>query len=292
MSPAAPTSPRLYFLDWLRIAAFGLLVLYHVGMYYVSWDWHVKSPHAGTALEPWMMLSSPWRLGLLFLVSGAASSLMLARAPDRFLARRSQRLLLPLLAGMAVIVPPQTYFELVHHFGYAQGWGDFLRRYFSGDPSFCRAGGCLKMPTWNHLWFVAYLWVYTAVLAALLRWRPGLLDAGARQLGLQPGLLSLVVLPVAVLAVSRMALLTRFPPTHALVGDLYNHVLYGSLFAAGAVLARCPAAWARMEGWRWPALAFSLATWALLVAYFEYYGDAHPPPEAIRQAQRVLYAAL
>ena len=39
-----PRSDRLYFLDWLRVAAFGLLVLYHVGMYYVSWDWHVKSP--------------------------------------------------------------------------------------------------------------------------------------------------------------------------------------------------------------------------------------------------------
>jgi peptidoglycan/LPS O-acetylase OafA/YrhL len=32
-------------LDWIRIGAFALLILYHVGMFYVpsDWDWHVKS---------------------------------------------------------------------------------------------------------------------------------------------------------------------------------------------------------------------------------------------------------
>ena len=70
--PALPTVPaasqRLYFLDWLRIAAFAVLVLYHVGMYYVRWDFHIKSPFSaqvGPALEPWMKLTEPWRMSLL-----------------------------------------------------------------------------------------------------------------------------------------------------------------------------------------------------------------------------------
>lgn len=67
---------RRYDLDWIRICAFGVLVLYHVGMYYVTWDWHVNSPHASHALEPFMLLSSPWRLSLLFLVSGAATAFL------------------------------------------------------------------------------------------------------------------------------------------------------------------------------------------------------------------------
>src|SRR5688500_5149417 len=105
------TSPqRLFFLDWLRIGAFGLLILYHVGMYYVSWDWHVKSPSATSALAPFMMLSSPWRLSLLFLVSGAATSMMLMRGASGSLLRgRTKRLLLPLVCGMVLIVPPQPY---------------------------------------------------------------------------------------------------------------------------------------------------------------------------------------
>ena len=40
---------RRYDLDWLRIAAFGLLIFYHVGMFYVTWGFHVKSSHAGPA---------------------------------------------------------------------------------------------------------------------------------------------------------------------------------------------------------------------------------------------------
>ena len=41
---------RRHDLDWVRVCAFALLVLYHVGMYYVTWDWHVKSPAASEAL--------------------------------------------------------------------------------------------------------------------------------------------------------------------------------------------------------------------------------------------------
>src|SRR5471032_1279433 len=43
---AAETAPRLYFLDWIRIFAFILLVFYHTGMYYVTWDFHIKSPRS------------------------------------------------------------------------------------------------------------------------------------------------------------------------------------------------------------------------------------------------------
>src|SRR5690606_35567530 len=107
--PATQTAmTRRHDLDWVRVLAFGLLVLYHVGMYYVTWDWHINSPAAGPALEPFMMLSSPWRLSLLFLVSGVATAFLLARARRdaaaangrvRFLGPRSWRLLVPLAFG-------------------------------------------------------------------------------------------------------------------------------------------------------------------------------------------------
>ena len=103
-----PTTTRRVDLDWIRIAAFGVLIVYHVGMYYVSWDWHVKSPHAGTTIEPLMMLSSPWRLSLLFFVSGTAASFALARGHAGFAGARSRRLLIPLVFGMLVIVVPQV----------------------------------------------------------------------------------------------------------------------------------------------------------------------------------------
>lgn len=99
-------------MDWLRVIAFGLLLLYHVGMYYVTWDWHVKSPTTQLMLEPVMLLSSPWRMSLLLLISGVATAFML-RKPEDLLYRRLRQLLLPLLFGMAVIVPPQSYYQVV-----------------------------------------------------------------------------------------------------------------------------------------------------------------------------------
>ena len=63
---------RRFDLDWVRSGAFLLLIAYHVGMYYVTWDWHVKSPFSASTIEPLMLLTSPWRLALLFLVSALA----------------------------------------------------------------------------------------------------------------------------------------------------------------------------------------------------------------------------
>ena len=81
---------RRYDLDWVRIGAFMLLIFYHVGMYYVPWDWHVKSQHTSSAIEPLMMLTEPWRLSLLFLISGVATAYLFERQGARgFLGQRS-----------------------------------------------------------------------------------------------------------------------------------------------------------------------------------------------------------
>src|SRR6266498_2198866 len=43
---------RRHDIDTLRVLAFGLVILYHVAMYYVAgWDWHLKSAHAAQWLQ-------------------------------------------------------------------------------------------------------------------------------------------------------------------------------------------------------------------------------------------------
>ena len=49
-SPTTRLTPtvtnRLHELDGLRVAVFGLLILYHTGMLYVAdWGWHYKSQY-------------------------------------------------------------------------------------------------------------------------------------------------------------------------------------------------------------------------------------------------------
>jgi len=288
-----PASSRLYFLDWVRILAFMLLILYHVGMYYVSWDWHVKSPYASDAIEPLMMLTSPWRLGLLFLISGVASSFMLAKiSAGRFMRQRSARLLVPLLFGMLVIVPPQPYFEVIEKVAYQGSYVDFMRLYVSGYGDFCRKTDCLTLPTWNHLWFVAYLWVYTLLLGSVVLMLGARFDAMAQKVAAFLTGWKLIVVPVAVLGLVRILLLSRFPSTHNLTWDWYNHAQYVPLFLLGAMLARQAGAWQRMDAMRWSALGMAMASWAALIVWFSLPESVtlHPEINTWRMGMRVVYA--
>jgi acyltransferase-like protein len=282
---------RRYDLDWVRIGAFMLLILYHVGMYYVTWDWHVKSPNASTAIEPLMMLASPWRLALLFLVSGVATAYLLARqGAGNFFGQRSFRLLVPLVFGMAVIVPPQSYLEVVEKVGYTGSYAEFWRLYITGFHGFCRGTDCLIMPTWNHLWFVAYLWVYTLATYLIVRAVPRVVPALRAVAERRLAGLGLLLIPAAYLAIARLGLIGSYPQTHALIDDWYNHALYLPVFALGFVLAGTRAPWDLLERVRWPALGLAVLGWAFLSAYFAVFtDDAAPPPVALRLFQRAVY---
>jgi surface polysaccharide O-acyltransferase-like enzyme len=284
-------------LDAIRIAAFLLLVLYHVGMYYVSWGWHIKSPQAGPTLEPAMLLTAPWRLSLLFVISGVAAAFLYDKAPAGFMRSRSSRLLLPLAFGVLVIVPPQSYLELLdsrYPGGFHDGYVAFWWRYLQGDASFCDDEGCLKLPTWNHLWFVAYLWVYTLVAWLLLRDGGHRVDRiGARLRSALAGV-GLLLWPVAWLALARLVLVERFPSTHALGSDWYNHAQYLPLFLLGVLIARSEAVWTTFHGLRWPALVSAVAGYCFIAWYFCFspFADGAQAPGALRGAQRVAWALL
>lgn len=287
---------RRHDLDWLRVIAFGLLVVYHVGMYYVSWGWHVKSPHAGEGPEPFMLLTSPWRMSLLFLISGVASAYLLRRLSGSFLRQRTRQLLVPLLFGMLLIVPPQAYLQVVEQLpgGYTESYLAFYAKYLSGYHGFCgNDGDCLRLPTWNHLWFLPYLWCYT-VLAWLL-WKllsaPVLERLRERTGSVLHGWRALLV-PIAVLALARLLLVARFEQTHALTDDWYSHAEYGSVFFIGFIAAFNTRFWESLQRLRWQAAGLAAASYALLIYfwYFAGYNDDNPLPLAARIFLRIVWA--
>jgi glucans biosynthesis protein C len=261
---------RLYFLDWLRIIAFAVLIVYHVGMYYVRWDFHVKSPFAGPSLEPWMKLTEPWRMSLLFMISGAATALMLRTRSNLALVRqRSRQLLLPLLCGVVLIVPPQAYFEVVQKFSYPGSYRNFLALYFGHDQSFCQNNKCLILPTWNHLWFLPYVWAYTMLYVALNALSPRAaitaVNAVARVVKTFGGGIVLLLVPMAFIGAIRWALFARFPVTYALWGDWFSHAIYAPMFFAGAVLALQGSLWTRVSTLRWTALGLAAVGYYALI---------------------------
>ena len=298
---AAPGTRR-YDLDWLRIGAFALLIGYHVGMLYVPWAFHVKSAYrGGPVLTAFMLALNPWRLSLLFVISGAATAFMVARlgASRRgrgALAReRTRRLLIPLLFGMLVVVVPQVYFEVVESRGYTGSLLQFWGRYLSLDQSFHT-----PIPTWNHLWFVAYLLVYTLIALALapraglplnapVSPRAGAGDAAPMAPLRRPSgavLAALLIGPWFALWAIRSTLFPRFGSNHAMVADWYNHALYFGMFGFGFMLVRRPALWLAIDRLRWPALALAVAGGTVFIGLSLGVGDAFAPGTWQRWAGR------
>lgn len=302
----SPAPGRRHDLDWIRVGAFMLLILYHVGMFYVPWDWHVNSPRPVEWLEPVMQMTSPWRLTLLFLVSGAATRFLTdsfyrrgPAAPARLAGSRLLRLLIPLAFAMFVIVPPQAYYEVVeavrgyfpdispYHNAYT---ADFWTRYATGTGQWCDADGCLRTPTWNHMWFVAYLLTYSLILAGLLALSLGRLRllTGPAERALSGW--GLIVWPVAFLLVIRWFLAPVFPVTHALTDDWYTHALSFSAFLFGFLIAPSEVVRQGLIRLRRPMLVAAVCAWAGWAAYAWTYREGGVPPEALRQAMRLVYA--
>jgi hypothetical protein len=269
---------RHYGMDWLRIGAFQLLILYHVGMAFVPWDFQVKDADPPIAWATvLMLLTNPWRLSLLFAVSGYASAALFARQEGgmgAFLMSRLARLGVPLLFGMAVLVTPQPWVWLVTHFGYSDDFGTFLLRDYY---SFRSISGVI-VPTWMHLWFVAYLLGYTLVLGALLSLPEPVRKAGRnlceRLLG-GPGLLPLGILFVYV---SRGWINPGWEENHLFYGDWSAHANYLPVFLFGYILRGSEPIRIAIGRW-WPTAAVAAVAGWIVLAWFELtFGTELAPP--------------
>lgn len=278
---------RQFGLDWLRIGAFGLLIFYHIGMFFVPWGWHVKTAAPIAWLEWPMMAVNPWRLSLLFLISGIVSRTLLAKLsePGEFAKSRSWRLLIPLIAGMVFFVAPQPWVELKDRGVYSNG---FLHFWLNDYAEFGNSRGT-PLPTWNHLWFVAYLWVYSMILAAvaiLLQRRRAEIQQGFDRLfaGWR-----LYLLPIFWLFLNRTILFPIFGETHALADDLYGHLVYGFAFFFGVGLARSATTWHSIAKNRQNLLA-AAAVSIILTFVIKYSDSAFAATDVARSGVRSLLA--
>jgi len=289
MTTATPT--HRHDIDALRALAFALLILYHAGMYYVAdWPWHLKSPHAAAWLQWPMVALNVWRMDLVFLLSGVAFALLSRRsAPLQLLRRRAWRLLLPLMFGMWAVVVWQAYAEALTRGAIAPDLWDFVLRYWHMGPWPKGAfSGSDFGVTWNHLWYLPYLFVYSALTCLLLPlWRR---PAGQRLRAACCALRgwALLLLPALPLALYGLLLAPRFPATHDLLHDGYLHPLYFTVFSYGFVLGTDTGAWADLMRLRHRALALAVGSLAAYLAMRHLAGTTEAAG-AWRQVLRALY---
>lgn len=265
---------RLVELDWLRVLVFGLLILYHTGMLYAEgWGWHYKSTYTSELLTNLMLWSNQWRMSLLFLISGAAVSFLLATQPwGKFIRKRIPLLLLPLLFGMLVIVVPQVYVEahskgLINSPNYWHFWYLYLDQ-TSAEFAPYKTLGNIHL-TWNHLWFLPYILAYTIILWALY---PLIISPGcalAWQWFSKTISIRLVILvPIVLFYSIGWWLYDKYPTTHNFVQDWFNHARSFLCFVLGFALVRMPHVWNKFASLRWYLLPAALLTCAYTLFAF------------------------
>ncbi len=260
---------RRHDLDWLRVFVFALLILYHVGMFFVPWGWHIKNNQISDELIFPMLFINQWRLPILFVISGMGTFYALGkRRGKQFLAERVIRLFIPLAIGMLLIVPPQVYIERIANGQFSGGYFDFwptlafIGIYPEGNMS------------WHHLWFLPYLLLFSIILAPIflyLRKRPAnALTKKVKKLLLQPWGIFAFILP---LYLTEAFVEPFFPVTHALIGDWFAILYFILFFFFGFLLISAQKEfWQNVEAHRKKYLfcgiiGFSL--WLALIMIFE-----------------------
>jgi hypothetical protein len=262
--------PRRYDIDALRVLAFSILIFYHVAMFYVAdWGWHIKSAYQYDWIKFPMLLVNQWRMPLLFLVSGIASSFLFSKLnPLGFVKSRSLRLLVPFLAGVILVVPPQAYIQALANGSIFANFGemsyvDFLVRYFSFQqwPAGAFDGSEYGF-TWNHLWFIPYLFAYTLILVPMaMLLRVSSLESKFEQLGT----VSLILVPVLVQIVWQLILNDEKEISHAFIDDGYAHAMYGTFFLLGYLISDKASVWEKIINLRWVTLLAALLCYCTLL---------------------------
>lgn len=155
---------RKYYFDNLRWMSILLLFPFHTAMIYNNFgeNFYVKSK-AIPIISGFIEVTSPWFMPLLFVIAGISTSYALERRTSKeYIQERVSKLLVPLTAGVLLLVPMQTFYAEKFHNGYK---GTFLAQYllfFTRDTDLTGYTGGF---TPAHLWFILYLFIIS--LAAL-----------------------------------------------------------------------------------------------------------------------------
>lgn len=252
-SGASAEPTRRADIDALRLAAVVLVLAVHTAQVYSPWqDWHIQNAERSRVLAHLMLFAGPWLMPLFMLLAGrSAYHALRHRSGRQWAADRLRRLFIPLAIGTFVLVPPQLWIRRLEDGSFHGSFASFYPHFFEG-----------LYPTgnfsWGHLWFLAYLLLYSLLALPLL---PALGRAARIASGRW-----LAGLAVAV-AIGQVLLRAHFPQTNAMIGDWSNHALLLPAFLVGYILAARPGLEAGLRnGWERAipvALAASLTVAAL-----------------------------
>ncbi|KPJ66395.1 MAG: hypothetical protein AMJ43_08335 [Coxiella sp. DG_40] len=224
---------RQYYIDWLRVGAMFLLIFYHTGRLFDE-PWHINNAVLNPAINIFNRFLDIWHMPLFFILAGASVWFALGRRiPSEFMKERTLRLLIPLIFGMLVIIPPQVYFERVFD-------GDFTGSFLAWYPNTFHGIYSMDNPlsgnlSWHHLWFLAYLYVFSLILLPLFWYfrkenRKPLISRIAGFLA-RPGAIFLLAIPLIVVNITLRPIYGW--GNQNLINDWANFLFYITVFFYG-----------------------------------------------------------
>jgi peptidoglycan/LPS O-acetylase OafA/YrhL len=159
-------STRVHWLDWLRVAAILAVVVYHGFRAFDTSDWHVKNAETSELIRAAMVFFESFGLGLLFLLAGAGAWYALRKRTWRtFIGERTRRLLVPFVAGVAILSPIQGFIEATHKGTYSGSFIGFVGPWFGDVARWVAEQGFSPSPfgAGYHLWFIGFLFAFSLI---------------------------------------------------------------------------------------------------------------------------------
>ncbi len=244
---------RRYDIDWLRVIAIGLLLVYHIAIIFQPWALFIgfiRSEQPMESLWKPMTLLNVWRIPLLFYVSGMGVYFALRKRTWRQLVvERSRRILLPFVFGIVAIAPLHLY---------------VLQAYYKMPLSY--------YPHAGHLWFLGNIFIYVVLLSPLFfylkkkgegRFKKRL----SRLLGNPLGPLSLSLFFVAEVLLVRPQVFAMYAETwHGFFVGLLAF-LFGFLFVHSG-----QDFWQTVRKWKWAYLGLAAGLYTLRLLAFNTQG--------------------
>jgi glucan biosynthesis protein C len=237
-SLAIPNVSRRYDIDTLRVLALGLLIVFHTLLVFEPFGWRVTSIHAGRWADLAAATLTPWRLEVIFAIGGIAAAFLLRKETiSGFLRTRALRLLVPFFIGVIFLVPPQSYVHLL-----AQGRETMSFWEFWSRGLWINLHHGIPVPDLAHVWFLPYLFFYSALLVTLLAMNPTALDRAKDEIAGHS------ILTIVALSMAWYALVQSMPfPDSGLakmpLGDIPAHFLYAPAFFFGFLISDNDAFW-------------------------------------------------
>ena len=244
------TTERRHDIDWLRVIAIGLLLIYHIAIIFQPWAMligFIRSDELMESLWKPMTMLNVWRIPLLFYVSGMGVYFAFQKRTWReLLMERSKRILIPFIFGIIAVVPL--------HFMVFQRYYQLPLGYYAHP---------------GHLWFLGNIFTYTLILIPLFHYLLKIKHGRFRE-----GLSRFMSNPAGPLSLSLLFILESVlvrPQAFELYASTWHGYFLGILAFVGGFLLMYSGSnfWQTVLKWRWLYLGFAVVLYITRLILFE-----------------------